>query len=263
MRIATWCIDGVCGRLEVLCHWLKRREPDVVALQKIRVSEEKFPAKALASVAYRSEPLRTESSYGVALLARNDLPKFEILDRGLPGGDRPDDRFLTARIGDLVVSSVYAPFGNPAVRGRDGAIKYKVAWLDRLIAHLEERRVDAGRSLLCGDFNVLPDVPAKPGVPNCTQDEKERLQTILKTGFQDLYDLYRRLHRPSAAGRNHGFNPRLPHTSRLQLTLGTESVAAVTASVRVDLEYRAAVDELPGRTWPASAPMIVDLADPA
>ena len=57
MRIATWCIDGVRGRLEVLCHWLERRRPDVVALQKIRVPEEKFPTEVLASVGYRSEPL--------------------------------------------------------------------------------------------------------------------------------------------------------------------------------------------------------------
>lgn len=80
MRIATWCIGGVCGRLEVLCHWLERRQPDVVALLKIRVSEEKFPAEALAGVGYRSEPLRRESGYGVALLARNDGPKPEKLE---------------------------------------------------------------------------------------------------------------------------------------------------------------------------------------
>ena len=229
-----------------------------MAQQKIRVHEEKFPAEALASLGYRSEPLRRESWFGVALLARNDLPVPEILDKGLPGDDGRDDRLVTARVGDLAVSSVYAPFGNPRVRGTAGALAYKVAWLDRLIAHLEERRIAWDRSVLCGDFNVLPDVPAKRGVLNRTPEEKERLQTLQDLGFVDLY---RR--RSSDEGLNYGFNWLLPPTSRLQLTLGTESVAAVTASVRVDLEYRAAVDELPGRTWPASAPMIVDLADPA
>ncbi|MDE2921335.1 MAG: endonuclease/exonuclease/phosphatase family protein [Acidobacteriota bacterium] len=259
MRVATWCIGGVRGYLDVLCHWLERRRPDVVALQKIRVSEEDFPTEALGRVGYRSAPLRRQSRFGVALLSRHGLPALEILDRGLPSGDSPDDDgFLTARIGDLVVSSVYAPYGNPAVRGKEGALAYKVAWLDRLIAHLKGRRIESDRSLLCGDFNVLPDVPAERGVLNCTLDEQKRLQTILETGFVDLY---RRVNPVPEPGLNYGFNRRLPPTTRLQLVLGSESIADSVASERVDLEYRAPVDGLPGRTWPASAPVIVDFAD--
>ena len=150
-----------------------------------------------------------KSWYGVALLARKDLPAPQIVERGLPGGDGRDDGLLTARIGDVVVSSVYAPYGNPAVRGKDGALSYKVAWLDRLIAHLEERRIESDRSLLCGDFNVLPDVPAKRGVPNCTPEEQQRLRAICGTGFVDLY---RRVNPLPDAGLNYGFNPRLPPT---------------------------------------------------
>lgn len=257
MRVATWCIGGVRGYLEVLCHWLERRRPDVVALQKIRVSEEDFPTEVLGRVGYRSAPLRRQSLYGVALLSRHGLPALEILNRGLPSGESPDDDgFLTARIGDLVVSSVYAPYGNPAVLGKDGALAYKVAWLDRLIAHLKEQRIASDRSVLCGDFNVLRDVPAKRGVLNCTPEEKQRLQGILDTGFLDLYRS-----RSSDPGLNYGFNRRRQPTTRLQLILGSESIADSVASARVDLEYRAPVDGLPGRTWPASAPVIVDLAD--
>ena len=83
MRVATWCIGGVCGYLEVLCHWLERRCPDVVALQKIKVTEERFPAEALARVGYRSNALRRQSLFGVALLSRQDLPSAKILNRGL------------------------------------------------------------------------------------------------------------------------------------------------------------------------------------
>lgn len=259
MRIATWCIDGIRGRLEVLCHWLERRRPDVVALQKIRVPEKKFPAEALGSVGYRSEPRCRESAYGVALLAWHDLPAPEIRVRGLPGEDGRDDRLLTASVGDLVVSSVYAPFANPAVPGRGGTLANKVAWLDRLVAHLEERRIESDRSLLCGDFNVLPDVPAKRGVPNCTPEEQQRLRAICGTGFVDLY---RRVNPLPDAGLNYGFNPRLPPTARLQLILGSERVAVSSSAVWVDEEYRASLDDLPDRTWPASAPVIVDFGDP-
>ena len=259
MRVGTWCIGGVCGHLDLLRHWLQRRRPDVVALQKICAKEEKFPAEALCRVGYRSDPLRRESLFGVALLSRSDLPPLEILDRGLPGGDGQDDGWLTARIADLVVSSVYAPYGNPAVRGKAGALEYKVAWLKRLIAHLKERRIGSDRSVLCGDFNVLPDVPAKAGDLNCTPDEKKRLQAILDTGFEDLH---LRVNTASDPGLNYGFNPRLKRTARLQLILGGESVAASASKVWVDKEYRAEVAGLGNPTWPASAPVIVDLSDP-
>ena len=259
MRTATWCIDGIRGHLEVLCHWLERRRPDVVALQKIRVSEDKFPRGELLGAGYRSEPLRRGSLYGVAVLTRIVGPEPEVLDRGLAGGDGRDDGLLTVRVGDLLVCCVYAPYGNPGKRGIDAALAHKIAWLDRLNAHLEERRTASERSLLCGDFNILPDVPAKQGVLNCTLEEKIRIQGLLNTGFVDLH---RRVNPPTDHGLNYGFNPRQPPTTRLQLILGSESIAESVTSVWADLEYRAPINELVGRTWPASAPVIADIADP-
>ena len=118
MRVGTWCVGGVRGHLDLLRHWLESRRPDVVALQKICAPEAKFPKEELARAGYRSKALRRQSLYGVALLSRSDLPPLEILDRGLPGGDGQDDGWLTARIADLVVSSVYAPTGIRRCVGR-------------------------------------------------------------------------------------------------------------------------------------------------
>ena len=260
MRIATWCIDGIRGRLEVLRHWLQRRQADVVALQKIRASEEQFPTDELLGAGYRSETLRRGSKYGVAVLIREEGPSLEVLERGLAGGDGRDDGLLTVRVGDLLVCCVYAPYGNPRKRGIDGALAHKIAWLDRLHTHLEERCTASEPSLLCGDFNVLPDVPAKQGILNCTSEEKKRFQRLLNAGFVDLH---KRVNPASDHGLNYDFNPRQPPTTRLQLLLGSASVAKSVISVWVDLEYRSPIDELVGRTWPASAPVIADLMDPA
>ena len=46
MKIATWSVNSVNERLGHLRHWLEKRQPDIVALQKIRVSrksQRKFP----------------------------------------------------------------------------------------------------------------------------------------------------------------------------------------------------------------------------
>ena len=255
MRVATWCISGVRGRLGLLQHWLERRRPAVVALQKIRAPDAVFPADELGRVGYRSQPLCRPSSYGVALLSRNDLPEPQILDRGLPGSSGQDDALLTARVGDLVVSAVYAPYGNPKTNGVRGALKLKLDWLDRLTRHLAGRRIGFARSVLCGDFNVLPDGPEKAGCLGRTPEERKLLQALRDAGFVDLY---RRVN-PSDPGLNYGFNRLAPPTSRLQLLLGSENVADSVLAAHVDIEYRKAIEELPDQTWPSSAPVILDL----
>ena len=218
-----------------------------MALQKIRAPDAVFPADALDRVGYRSESLCGPASYGVALLTRSDLLKPLIRDRGLPGGDGQDDGLLTARVGDLVVSSVYAPYGNPKANGIAGALKLKLAWLDRLTQYVAERGIGSGLSVLCGDFNVLPDAPEKPGVLSCTPEEKRRLKAIRDTGFVDLY----RQVNPSDEGFNYRSNLRSIPPARLQLVLGSESVAASVVGAWVG-EYRG-----------QCAPVIVELDGPA
>ena len=259
MRVATWCMGGVRGHLDLLRHWLDHRRPHVVALQKIQAPDPVFPADALRQVDYRSESLCRRRSFGVALLVRSDLPKPDVLDRGLPGGDGRDDGLLTARVGDLVVSSVYAPYGDPKTNGSAGALELKIAWLRRLTAHVKARRMASDCSLLCGDFNVLPDEPPAKRVLNRTPEEQQRLAEVRAAGYEDLYAL----HEPWDPGFNYEFNPREPPTSRLQLLLGSKRVADSVVCARVDLEHRAQLAELRNQTWPSCAPVIVDLGSSA
>ncbi|MEJ7675313.1 MAG: endonuclease/exonuclease/phosphatase family protein [Chitinophagaceae bacterium] len=46
MRIATYNVNGVNGRLPVLLRWLNETSPDVVCLQELKAPQEKFPEKA-------------------------------------------------------------------------------------------------------------------------------------------------------------------------------------------------------------------------
>ncbi|WP_448635407.1 endonuclease/exonuclease/phosphatase family protein [Pedobacter panaciterrae] len=47
MRIATFNINGINGRLPVLLKWLKETSPDVVCLQELKAPDERFPEAAL------------------------------------------------------------------------------------------------------------------------------------------------------------------------------------------------------------------------
>ncbi len=152
VKIATFNVNGVNGRLPVLLSWLDERRYDVVCLQELKTSDEKYPAAAIRDVGYHSIWHGQKSYNGVAILARRHQP-IEVR-RGLPGD--PDDthsRYLEAKVGDLTIGCVYLPNGNPALGPK---FDYKLRWFDRLSAHAHSL-INAGEpAVLCGDFNVVP-----------------------------------------------------------------------------------------------------------
>src|SRR5690349_22932899 len=102
LRIATYNVNGVNGRLPVLLRWLEETAPDIACLQEIKTSDDTFPSAALEAAGYRAIWHGQKSYNGVAILARGEAP-VEIR-RGLPGD--PDDthsRYIEAQIGDLIV----------------------------------------------------------------------------------------------------------------------------------------------------------------
>ena len=52
MKIATYNINGIQGRLETLLTWLAEGKPDIVCLQELKASQAKFPDRQLAEAGY-------------------------------------------------------------------------------------------------------------------------------------------------------------------------------------------------------------------
>jgi exodeoxyribonuclease-3 len=152
LKIATYNVNGVNGRLPRLLEWLAESRPDIACLQEIKTSDPKFPAQALEAAGYLSVWHGQPSYHGVAILARGVQPVERR--RGLPGGDGdPEARYLEASIRGCTVASVYLPNGNPQPGPR---FDYKLAWFDRLIAHAATLIGQSTPTVLAGDFNVVP-----------------------------------------------------------------------------------------------------------
>lgn len=152
VKIATFNVNGVNGRLPRLLEWLEESRPDVACLQEIKTSDDRFPARAIESAGYHALWHGQRAHHGVAILSRGAKPRE--VRRGLPGddGDR-EARYLEAEVDGLAIASVYLPNGNPQPGPR---FDYKLAWFERLIAHAEGL-VRSGRpTILAGDFNVVP-----------------------------------------------------------------------------------------------------------
>jgi len=152
MKIATFNVNGVNGRLPVLLRWLDEARPDVVCLQELKAPDEKFPAAAIRQAGYGAVWHGQKSWNGVAILARGAEP-IETR-RGLPGD--PDDshsRYLEAAIGGMLVGCLYLPNGNPAPGPK---FSYKLRWFERLIAHAADLLALEQPVVLAGDYNVMP-----------------------------------------------------------------------------------------------------------
>jgi exodeoxyribonuclease-3 len=152
MKIATFNVNGVNGRLPVLIRWLKEAAPEVVCLQELKAPQEKFPEAAIRDAGYEAIWHGQKSWNGVAILARGAKP-IET-QRGLPGD--PDDahsRYIQAKVDGLVIGCLYLPNGNPAPGPK---FDYKLRWLERLTIHAAGLLATRDPVVLAGDYNVIP-----------------------------------------------------------------------------------------------------------
>ncbi|MEP6674177.1 MAG: exodeoxyribonuclease III [Ferruginibacter sp.] len=152
MKIATYNVNGVNGRLPVLLRWLKESKPDVVCLQELKAPEEKFPLNAINDAGYNAIWHGQKSWNGVAILARN--MEIKEVRRALPGD--PEDlhsRYIEAIVNKIVIGCLYLPNGNPAPGPK---LDYKLEWFKRLTAHSAELLKENVPVILAGDYNVMP-----------------------------------------------------------------------------------------------------------
>jgi len=182
MKIATYNVNGINGRLPVLLQWLNESAPDVVCLQELKAPQEKFPLEAINKAGYEAIWHGQKSWNGVAILSKVGKP--EELRRVLPGD--PEDvhsRYIEATVNDIIVGCLYLPNGNPAPGPK---FDYKLQWFARLIIHGQELLNSKKKVVLAGDFNVMPTEIDVYKPERWTEDALFRPE--VRTAFKTLVD---------------------------------------------------------------------------
>ncbi len=150
MKIASWNVNSIRARLDLVTEWLKARQPDVLLLQELKGTE--FPATVFEDLGYGSVAVTQKAYNGVAILSRHPI---ETISTTL-AGDEADShaRFLETTILGIRIVDIYLPNGNPV--GSD-KFAYKLAWMDRLNLEMSAWLGKEMPVLIGGDLNVIPE----------------------------------------------------------------------------------------------------------
>jgi exodeoxyribonuclease III len=239
VKIATWNINSMNVRQPHVTEWLQAHEPDVLVLQEIKQTTDKFPADALMELGYHSVASGQKTYNGVAVVSKTPA-RDAVTD--FPDCEDPQRRILASTVDGVRVINLYVPNGSEVGSEK---YEYKLNWLRSLRSFLQAELAEHENVVVLGDFNIAPadaDVydPEKWGdAILCSPLEREALGALLDLG---LTDVFREFEHPEgtfswwdyrAAGfrRNAGL--------RIDLILTSEKMTTCCTASYVDKEPRA------------------------
>jgi len=153
LTIATWNINSVRLRADLVARLLSEEAPDILCLQECKSPVDKIPAEAFAALGYPHMVARGQKGYnGVAILSR--VPLADAGHRDFAGRD--DARHVAARLDDgTVIHNLYVPAGGDVPdRAVNDKFGHKLDFLTELRDWFAADRPE--RAILVGDLNIAP-----------------------------------------------------------------------------------------------------------
>jgi len=239
MKVATWNINSIRRRLDLVVDWLNENKPDVLCLQETKVPDAEFPALIFQSAGYHSTFRGMKSYNGVATLS---LKEPERVMHGMHEGlDNEDTRLLLTVIDGISIVNSYVPQGS-SIKSEKYA--YKLEWFAKIRQYFETNLNPNDHALWVGDLNVAPEEidvyhPDRRGTdPDFHIDARNAYKQAVAWGLEDVFrklypdrvqytywDYFR-----NAFERNFGW--------RIDHILATASMAARVNGCDVDLAPR-------------------------
>ena len=234
LKIATWNVNSLRVRKSHVIDWIKSANPDVLALQELKLPDESFPISEFAEVGYQSVFSGQKTYNGVAILSKKQA---DIIATDFPYYQDQQRRILCVQIGQLCVLNLYVPNGSEV-----GSEKYhyKLEWLSHLHSYLVQLLEKHKYCILLGDFNIAPadeDVhdPAEwEGKILCSGPERESYFKLIGAGMTDCFRIFNQEnghfswwdYRAAAFRRNRGL--------RIDHILASDQLAKLCLTCQID-----------------------------
>jgi exodeoxyribonuclease-3 len=151
MNIASFNVNSLRARLDIVHDWLKSRTPDILAVQETKVQDQDFPVEAFADLDYHITYKGQKSYNGVALFSKI-AP--ENVCFGLEDEPKDESRLIRANINGVTIVNTYVPQGHLPDTDK---FRYKLEWFARLKAYFETHFSPRDPVVWLGDLNVAPE----------------------------------------------------------------------------------------------------------
>ena len=190
MKFATWNVNSLTVRLPQVLDWLAANPVDVLVLQELKMTDDKFPAEAFRQAGYHAQWFGQKTYNGVALLSRS--PADNVV-KNIPGFDDDMARVISGTVNGVRVIGGYFPNGQEP--GSD-KFEYKMNWLKGLRDWVRAELLIHPKLVLMGDYNITfddADVWDPVGLQDtihCTEEERYHLRALIALGLHDAYRLF-------------------------------------------------------------------------
>lgn len=196
MKIVSWNVNSINVRHPNVARFLIKVEPDILLMQELKMTDEKFPREVFEELGYNVATHGQKTYNGVAILSKHPIDEVAT---GLPfivdGDEDEQSRYIEAVISykdeAIRVASIYLPNGNPVDTEK---YPYKLRWFDRLIAHAKTLLTYEEKLLLGGDYNIIPtdddvwDAEKWRGDALILPETREKFRIMQNLGFTDCFD---------------------------------------------------------------------------
>jgi len=158
ISIATWNINSVRLRIDLVTRFLEEHKPDILCLQETKCMNGQFPHGPFRKLGYDYHAINGQKGYhGVAILSRRPLQDEE----SLMYCENPDARhgaaLVTTPDGPLRIHNFYVPAGGdiPDVEANE-KFAHKLGFLDEMRLWGQKEKQTQIPTVLVGDLNVAP-----------------------------------------------------------------------------------------------------------
>ncbi len=234
LRIATWNVNSLRVRLPHVLQWLDSVQPDVLALQETKLTDENFPVEEINNAGYYVSFSGQKTYNGVATLSKTEASNV-ITD--FPDFDDPQRRILCTTIDNVAVLNLYIPNGSEVDSEK---YRYKLEWLSHLQRFTDSLVNKYEYVVLLGDFNIAPDDRdvydpiAWSGKILVSQPERDAFQLLLKQSLIDCFRIFEQEensfswwdYRAAGFARDRGL--------RIDHILATDTLADLCTACRID-----------------------------
>ena len=255
MNIVTWNVNSLKARAEFVARYLDSEQPDVLAIQELKLTADNVPTEIFAQRGYHLAIHGQKQWNGVLLASRTPI---EAIHTGLPDGDEGQARLVAGTTGGIRFVNLYCPQGQSEESPK---FAYKLSFFRALNAWLRAEHQASDALVVLGDINIAPtrddlwDPDAFTNVPSFHPAEHEQYADLLAFGLEDVvlphvepgtYSFWD--YRSARFRYNHGM--------RIDHILATTSVAARVTGGGVHRQWRKKVD---GMTASDHAPVFATL----